>query len=42
MKALLRDGLNRQMDYIDVNGKPVFSNVNASKKYIARTIASDR
>ena len=43
IKAALKDNLNRELDGFDiVNRRPLYRYVQLTKKYVARTIASDR
>lgn len=43
MNELLKDGFNEvRVGFDTINNKPILQRVNASKKYIARMIASDR
>ena len=43
IKDALKQGFNRQVSgFNPTTGKPTYVEVNLSKKYIARTIASDR
>lgn len=42
MKHLLKLNFNRSYSHVDAHGMPVYNYENASKKYIASIIASDR
>ena len=43
IKKALQAGLNREIDGFDVStGRPLYRTVKLTKKYVARTIASDR
>lgn len=42
MNHLLKSGFNRSVSGVDAQSRPIYTYKNASKKYIASLIASDR